>query len=502
MEVRNNQVLLDGYVNVVSRDSRPLPSPRGKFIEQMMPGTFQRALDKAKNVDVLFNHNPKRKLGSLQDGNLELFEDQIGLRAKATISDPEVVAKAEAGELQGWSFGFRANEQRWQPGNPERRYVSNIDLMEVSILDCTPAYIATSIEARSEDFIEHRSANFEAEELRKISESSDNKNNERGYNMEKELFTVPNEAEMNGLKTEKRQRDEFAEMIRKGREYRAVNVTADGSAVIPENVANIIIQKMIEQSPVFDKARKIYPDAGSVKVVRENDNVVVGFVGEAENVLEQSMVFDFVKLQQRRIGAAVNISQQLLNDSGIDLAAYAEDLLSRRASKAVERSMLIGTGDANNEFAGIINDVDIKVINNDQAGAAVTMDNLNSMVTGVHPSFLPDAIFIMQRNFFNTVARMKDAMGHYYVQNGIINGKLTYTLFGVQIAITDVLPDNTPCVFGDVGQGVTVSVKKSLGIQEVIDSNTALQGTRMFVLDGYMDSAVCNPAALVKLVLL
>ena len=53
IEVRGNQVILDGYVNVVDRESRMLPSPRGYFKERIVPKAFEKALQKAKNVDLL-----------------------------------------------------------------------------------------------------------------------------------------------------------------------------------------------------------------------------------------------------------------------------------------------------------------------------------------------------------------------------------------------------------------------------------------------------------------
>lgn len=167
IEIRGNQVLLDGYVNAVARDSRVLPSPRGRFVEQIKPKTFERALQKANDVELRFNHDAKRKLGSIKDGNLQLYEDNIGLRAIATVSDDEIIQKARDGELRGWSFGFIDNKPNWQDGKDgiQKRYLEDIDLLEVSILDKTPAYIATSIEARGEEEVvsENRSADFKAE---------------------------------------------------------------------------------------------------------------------------------------------------------------------------------------------------------------------------------------------------------------------------------------------------------------------------------------------------
>lgn len=163
IEIRGRQVILDGYVNAVERESRVLPSPRGRFIEKIRAKTFERALQRAEDVELRFNHDENRKLGSLREGNLELFEDNIGLRAIATVTDEEVVQKAEKGELRGWSFGFIDNKPIWKEGEDgiQRRILEDIDLIEVSVLDKTPAYIATSIESRGEEDVVTENRTYE-----------------------------------------------------------------------------------------------------------------------------------------------------------------------------------------------------------------------------------------------------------------------------------------------------------------------------------------------------
>lgn len=166
IEIRNDSVILDGYVNAVGRESRILPSPKGRFKEQIVPKTFERALSKGGSVDLLFNHIKNRKLGSTAEGNLELREDNIGLRAIATVTDTEVMDKARNGELQGWSFGMYVNKDIWTDGTDgvQKRAIEDLDLIEVSILDKTPAYFGTSIEARGEEtiLIENRAEDFVA----------------------------------------------------------------------------------------------------------------------------------------------------------------------------------------------------------------------------------------------------------------------------------------------------------------------------------------------------
>ena len=153
IELRSDSVVLDGYVNVTLRESRILPSPRGQFVEEIKPRTFERALMKNDSIDLLFNHDRGRKLGSTKEGNLELREDNVGLRAIATVTDSEVMEKARAGELRGWSFGFSSLKDEWstKADGMQKRSIEEMDLFEVSVLSKTPAYIATSIESRGED---------------------------------------------------------------------------------------------------------------------------------------------------------------------------------------------------------------------------------------------------------------------------------------------------------------------------------------------------------------
>ena len=158
VEVRNDSVVISGYVNAVERWSKPLRANlRGmmlRFIEKIKAGVFKNALKRNENVKVLLNHNPDRELANTKDGTAILEEDNIGLRAEVTITDPDVVEKARNNQLVGWSFGFYSNsDEVSHEATIATRTVTDMDLVEVSILDDTksPAYYGTSIETRSED---------------------------------------------------------------------------------------------------------------------------------------------------------------------------------------------------------------------------------------------------------------------------------------------------------------------------------------------------------------
>lgn len=152
--IRADHVEVSGYVNAVERPSKILHDRSGDFIETVREGAFKKALARNDNVRVLLNHDRNRDLGGTKDGNLELEEDNIGLRAKAKIYDKDVIDKARKGDLTGWSFGFtdRDVDKNYDDKGLLHRSVKDLDLEEVSILDRTrtPAYKGTLIMARDD----------------------------------------------------------------------------------------------------------------------------------------------------------------------------------------------------------------------------------------------------------------------------------------------------------------------------------------------------------------
>lgn len=179
--IRSDSVTLEGYVNAVERNSKPLTVRGVTFIERIGAGAFKRAIERAKDIRILLNHQPDRDLGGIKDGNLELEEDNIGLKARAVITDPEVVEDAKRGNLVGWSFGFEdapegVKQLRDEESGLPLRKVTDLLLSEVSILNRkrSPAYVGTLVNVR-DDGTESRtliSEDYIPEEVETIDEST------------------------------------------------------------------------------------------------------------------------------------------------------------------------------------------------------------------------------------------------------------------------------------------------------------------------------------------
>lgn len=293
----------------------------------------------------------------------------------------------------------------------------------------------------------------------------------------------------------------FIKNDKAGLEERAqyVNTTQDGSVLIPEQIADEILRKMEETSPVFEQARKYPSIEGTLKIAKENTDDQAGFVGENEEIPSIALKFGHVTLTQKRVGAAVTLTQQLLNDGAVDLLGYSADLLARRAARAVEKSIFKGEG-GEKGFVGIFSNAvtDAKDLNKIKISASVTADELADITGSVNPAYLDGSAFYMSREVFNQVRKIKDGTGDFLLQARDVNGRIGQTILGFPVYISDVLSKEDGILFGNISNAYGVMIKKGFALKHVNgDTQQTLNGTQLLAFDGYMDGNVINPEALV-----
>ena len=151
-EIRADGLHIAGYVNVPGRESRPVITPRGKVNEVIEQRAFQRAIEKADNIDLKLDH--ERVIASTSGGTLAAYEDAVGLRAEAIVSDAEVVKGAKEGKLKGWSFDMRKvkDDVEQRADKLPLRRIREFDMSEITLaMNKQPVYSSMSIELRADD---------------------------------------------------------------------------------------------------------------------------------------------------------------------------------------------------------------------------------------------------------------------------------------------------------------------------------------------------------------
>lgn len=199
MEVRkldDGSLHITGYVNITDKPSRVLTDSKGEsFVERVEPRCFSKALSTGANVKLLLNHNHNIHLGSLDEGNLKLTEDNIGLKIDATVNNEEVRKAHDEGGFSGFSYGFQKikdNFREWDNGI-KLRTLQEIRLIEVSLLDSktTPAYFGSmvNVEHREEEGIDTEIRAF-SNKLEENIEPTKKVDEQRAYESEKDLSAL------------------------------------------------------------------------------------------------------------------------------------------------------------------------------------------------------------------------------------------------------------------------------------------------------------------------
>lgn len=301
------------------------------------------------------------------------------------------------------------------------------------------------------------------------------------------------------LEAERRGYEQF--LRHKSGEERAqyVNTAEENSGVIPVSIADQIIEQVESISNVFQQAQKFNSTAGELRVPRDSSRDQAGFVGENEEIPSLRAKFDYAKLTQRRVGGAITLTKQLINDTSFDIVGFSVNKLARQVGLAVEKASLKGQSE-NDQFEGILSPKTLELEDLEKVSIpeAVTYDDLVNIYNSIQPYFLDGSQWIMSRALFNEIVKLEDGNGHKYVQGGVVNGRLQQLLLGLPVVVSDQLTKEDGIIFGKVSDAYGIMIKDGFELQYVTgDTQQATNGTELLVFDGYMDGTVINPQAIV-----
>lgn len=279
-------------------------------------------------------------------------------------------------------------------------------------------------------------------------------------------------------------------------ETRAVGVSlkSENTAVVPQNVSDQIVKKLVEYCPLFSGAQMFKVGAGELNIpVETEDNLFnAAFVGENNAVAVHKVQLDTKKLVARRCGAAIQVTEQLILDSGANIEEYVVDLLARRMSVALNKAALVGNRD-NGEFEGVMTNPDVERI----TVSAIDANSLIQLTRTLNPEFNP--VMLMNRETFKLVSQLTDQAGNYVMVHDFRAEKPVYHVQGAEVFV-DVNLENNQILLVDPKHALAAMIKSDLRVKRIDgDTENALKGLNTFVMDFYGDMICVNPAAAVIL---
>jgi HK97 family phage major capsid protein len=292
----------------------------------------------------------------------------------------------------------------------------------------------------------------------------------------------------------------FVNYIRGVVEERAdVNLTAgDNGAVIPSSIANKIIKKVYDLSPIYQLATR-YNVGGTLNIPyydESTQSITMAYATEFVELESTSGKFASIELKGFLAGALSKVSKSLINNSQFDVASFVINAMAESIAKWIENELLNGTTDKVAGLSTVTQKVDAA------SQTAVTADELIDLQEEVPDAFQAGAVWIMNKETRKAIRKLKDGQGNYLL-NKDATARWGYTLLGKDIYTSDNVSEmaagKTAIFYGDMS-GLAVKLAEDVSI-EVLREKFATQHAIGVVGWIEIDSKVENAQKIAKLVM-
>lgn len=254
----------------------------------------------------------------------------------------------------------------------------------------------------------------------------------------------------------------------------------DGGYMVEPAVSSRIIEKIYESSPLRRLATVETISGTELEIKLDMDEVDFEWVGETDLVDET----ETPKLGKKRLvchtmAARPKATQQLLEDSSVDMAAWLARKTGEKFARGEARAFLLGTG--RGMPRGMLTYADGttgETIERLPSGAAAgyTLEGLVEGIYSLKEGYHARASWLMRRTSIPKVMLIKDGDGRFIFQVQLIPGQkgLASSLLGYSLDMAADMPDlaagSIGAAFGDFQAGYTIVDR--LGITTLRDPYT------------------------------
>lgn len=247
---------------------------------------------------------------------------------------------------------------------------------------------------------------------------------------------------------------------------------SDNGSIIPKTIAQKIIDKVVEISPLYASATR-YDAKGTLAVPKYDDttdDVTVDYADEFDDLVSHSGKFNTVELTGFLIGALTKISKSLLNNNDFNLTDYVVNKMAEKFKLFYEGECLNGTASKISGIAGSYDSTNMKITLENKS--SVTADELIDIQETVPDTYQANAYWIMNRDTRKKIRKLKDSDGNY-ILNRAFNEKWDYELLGKPVYCSEKAEKlgtaSKPVIFYGDFSGLAVKESEAMEIQILLE---------------------------------
>lgn len=234
-------------------------------------------------------------------------------------------------------------------------------------------------------------------------------------------------------------------------------------AVIPTSIANRIIKRVYDISPVLERSSKYNVKGNLVLPYYDESTTAITVAYQTEFTAMQSNVggFQSITLTGFLAGALAKVSRSLINNSEFNLVDWLVDEMAYKIKVFIEGELLKGTTNKVAGLSGLTNSV--------TAGSAtvLTVDDVINVHDAVKDDFQQDAIWVMSPATRTALRKLKSTTG-YPLLNDDISSPFGTTLLGKPVYVSDnmdnIATGKTVIYYGDM-RGLATKFAEDINIQ-------------------------------------
>lgn len=199
-------------------------------------------------------------------------------------------------------------------------------------------------------------------------------------------------------------------------------------AIIPSKIAERVIEKVRELSPIYAKAN-VFHQAGKLVFPVEGAIPTTAYADEMAVIADTDATFTTVELSGYLASTLSKVSESLIANAAFDIVSYVVNAIAKSIANFLDRELLVGTaGKCTGAFA-TTNKVTTA------SATAISADELVDVQMLVPQALQADACWIMNASTLKAVRKLKDSQGQYLVGN-MVDG-FGYTLLGKPVYLSD-----------------------------------------------------------------
>ena len=257
---------------------------------------------------------------------------------------------------------------------------------------------------------------------------------------------------------------------------RATNLTPasnSGGVLIPTTIANRIIKKVYDMSPILEKSTK-YNVKGKLELPyydESTQSITVAWATEFQELESNVGKFTNITLTGYLAGALSLISRSLINNAQFDIVAFVVDRMAYDIHRFIENALLNGSGSVTG-LSTVTNVVTTA------SATEITADELITLQGKIKDVFQGNAIWIMNEATRTAIRKLKSNTGSYLLTEIYdLSSPFKNVLLGKPVYVSDNMPEveagKIAVYYGDMS-GLATKFSEDINI-EVLREKYATQ---------------------------